>query len=79
MLKSDGLGLFMKDLYPNFNGVDTSLSAVPDPDDQDTMGEDVKTAEKSNPTDASGSKIGIAIVIIVGVAFVMGFMNKSFD
>ena len=79
MLNSDGLGLFMKDLYPNFVGSDTSLSAVPDPSDQDSMGEDIKTAEKSNPTVASGKKIGIAIVIILGVAFVMGFMNKSLD
>lgn len=75
----DGLGLFFKDLYPNYSGVDTSLSAVPDPNDQDSMGEDIKSAEQSNPTVASGSKIGVAIVIIVGVAFVMGFLNKSFD
>ena len=69
---ADGLGLYMKDLYPNFTGTDTSNNATPDVSDQDALNEDVGVAEKSSVTESSRRNILLALGIFVGLVVLFG-------
>lgn len=65
----DGLGLYMKDLYPNFSGIETSTKVMPDVNDQDALNEDVESSEKVRTEEASKKKIflfiGLFIIFVV--------------
>ena len=69
---SDGLGLYFKDLYPNFSGVDTSNLATPSTDDQDALGEDVEIAEKVTTTESSKKNILLALAVLVALVVFFG-------
>ena len=62
----------MSDLYPNFSGVETSVMANPEPDDQDAMGEDITIAEESTQMTASKRNIFIALFIFVALIIFLG-------
>lgn len=68
----DGLGLYMKDLYPNFAGTDTSNNATPDVSDQDALNEEVATAEKASVTESSRRNVLLALGILVGLVVIFG-------
>lgn len=71
---SDGLGLFMKDLYPNYGGLETSNLATPDSNDQDALGEDREIQEKVSLTESSKKNILLAfgVLILLVVFFGVG-------
>lgn len=69
---SDGLGLYMKDLYPNYNGLETSNKVIPESNDQDAMGEDVEVAEKSSVTESSKKNILIALGLLIALIVFFG-------
>lgn len=69
---SDGLGLYMKDLYPNFSGIETSDLATPQVNDQDALGEDVATAEKATLTESSKKNILLALAVLCGLVVFFG-------
>lgn len=69
---SDGLGLYLKDLYPNYMGVDTSNLASPSVDDHDALGEDVATAEKVSLTESSKKNILLALGVLVALIIFFG-------
>lgn len=68
----DGLGLYMKDLYPSFSGLDTSTSAVPSTDDKDALGEDIKEAEKVDTRESGKSNVLLALAVLVGLVVFFG-------
>ncbi len=69
---SDGLGLYFKDLYPNYGGTDTGINATPDVNDQDSLNEDTQIAEKASVNEASKKNIFMAILIIVCAVIFFG-------
>lgn len=62
----------MSDLYPNFGGVDTSVLANPEPEDQEVLNEDVTIAEESSQTTASKRNIFIALFIFIALIIFLG-------
>lgn len=69
---SDGLGLYMKDLYPNYVGTDTGINATPDVNDQDSLNENVADAEKASVNEASRKNIFIALAILLCAIVLFG-------
>lgn len=65
------LDLYLRDLYPSKGTVETSTQAVPDPSDQDALGEDETTAEKAS-TEYAGKK-GIILALIVLFCLIVFF------
>ena len=72
MSRSDGLGLYFKDLYPNFAGTDTGINANPDVNEQDALLEDVAVAEKASVNESSKRNILLALLIIVLIVVFFG-------
>ncbi|MCC0649842.1 hypothetical protein [Clostridioides sp. ZZV15-6598] len=73
----DGLGLYMKDLYPNMGIQDTSNSVTPDADDQDALGEmDKELAEKGDLNTASKFNIYLAIILIALAVIFLGAIGR---
>ena len=62
----------MSDLYPNFSGVNTSVLANPEPDDQDAMGEDITVAEESTSLTASKRNVFIALFVLIALIVFLG-------
>lgn len=62
----------LADLYPNFTGVETSVLANPEPDDQDALNEDITVAEESTQLTASKRNIFIALFIFVALIIFLG-------
>ena len=69
---TDGLGLYMKDLYPNYAGTDTGVNANPDVDDQDALNENVSSAEKASVTESSKKNIFLALFVLVCLVVLFG-------
>lgn len=66
------LAFSMKDLYPNYSGIDTSTLATPDVSDQDALNENVKVAEESTTTEARKKNIFIALGVMVALIIFFG-------
>lgn len=62
----------MSDLYPSFGGVETSVLANPEPEDQEVLNEDVTIAEESSQTTASKRNIFIALFIFIALIIFLG-------
>lgn len=71
-MAKDGLGLYLKDLYPNFTGTDTGINATPNVDDQDAMNEDVTISEKASVTESSSRNIWIGVAILIALVVFFG-------
>lgn len=72
----DGLGLYLKDVYPNMGKVETSTNVTPDVSDQDALNEDVAIAENASVTESGSKKILIALGILVLVVVFLGMGAK---
>lgn len=59
------MSLFFRDLYPNMGARETSTEAIPEPDDQDSLGEDAAAAESTSIKSASKFNLIIAVVLII--------------
>lgn len=67
----DGLGLYLKDLYPDRPGIDSGSNATPDVNDQDSLNEDTKIAEQASH-EMSRKNFFIALVIVICAIILFG-------
>lgn len=67
--------LFFKDLYPNMGVQETSTEAIPEPDDQDSLGEDATKAEHTSIKSASKFNILIAVILVICLIVFFGVAN----
>ena len=72
---SDGLGLYLSDLYPNMTA-GTSERSTPDVDDQDAMHEDTEIAENASSIESSSKNIFIALAVIALMVVFLGMGGK---
>ena len=68
----DGLGLYLKDLYPNMTGSETSTNVQPDPEDKDSMNEESAEAEKVDTHYSSKRNVFLGILIFVCMVVFFG-------
>lgn len=66
------LGFSMKDLYPNYLGVDTSTIVTPEPNDQDALNEDTKVVREAVNKQARSKNIFLALAVLVGLIIFFG-------
>lgn len=64
--------LFKKDLYPNLGYRETSTEAIPEPDDQDSLGEDATKAGNMSTKSASKFNIILGVVIVICLIVFLG-------
>lgn len=69
---ADGLGLYLKDLYPNYSGIDTTDETIPDVSDKDALGEEMQTAEKATVKESSRKNIFLALGILICLVVFLG-------
>lgn len=64
----------LRDLYPNLigNNEETGQKANPEANDQEALNENITLAEKVDNNNASGKKIFLGIVIIIGLVVLFG-------
>lgn len=68
----DGLGLYLKDLYPNFAGLDTTAETIPEAEDKDALHEDMEQAEKVSVKESSKKNILLALAVMAGLVIFFG-------
>lgn len=64
--------LYLRDIYPANGAQETSTEVIPDPDEQDALGEDRAVAEATKDTWAGSNKILIAAIVIVCIIIFFG-------
>lgn len=64
--------LYLKDLYPGIGAQETSTEVIPEPDEQDALGEDKTTAEATKEGWAGTKKIVLAVIIILCLVVFLG-------
>lgn len=69
---SDGLGLYMRDVYPNLRTNDTTSTTVADSDDKDALHEGKETSEKSSMDEPTSKSILLALLVLVGCVVFLG-------
>lgn len=62
----------LRDLYPNFAGLDTSTAVAPEPDDQSALCEDYATAETANGKTARTRNIFLVFAVMVALIIFFG-------
>lgn len=64
----------LRDLYPNLvaNNEETGQKANPEANDQEALNENIALAEKVDNNNASGKKILLGLVIIIGLVVLFG-------
>lgn len=69
---------YMKDLYPNMGFVDTTLTTVADPDDQQAMVDNEDLAVQHQVKEDTGitSKIWLAVLALVAAMVFLGVMKS---
>ena len=65
------LGFSYKDLYPSYDGDETSTEAIPDENDMDALNENADDAEEATKG-ASPKNLVIAAVVLIAVVVWLG-------
>ena len=60
------------DLYPNWGGIETSLQANPEADDQEALNEDTEVAEEAKTKQAKSKNIFLALFVLVALIIFFG-------
>ena len=72
MVVSDGSVLYgYKDIYPTYNGGETSTEAVPDADDMAALNENEEDA-KNNSKQARGKNMIFACIVLIALVVWFG-------
>lgn len=61
-----------RDLYPTMGITETSTEVIPEADDMDALNENVKDAEKASKNFARGSKMILAVGVLLGLIVFLG-------
>ena len=62
----------IRDIYPAFVGSETSTKAIPTPEEQGALHEDVKTARETKPNYTSGRNIVIGVGVLICLVVFLG-------
>lgn len=61
-----------RDLYPTMGVTETSTEVVPGADDMEALAENATEAEKASKTHSRGSKMLLAVAVLLAVVFFLG-------
>lgn len=62
----------MKDLYPLYNGYETSASSTPEADDQKALNQNADDAEKVSETQAGSKSILLTFIVVIALIILLG-------
>ena len=66
------LNFGFRDLYPTMGVAETSTEVIPDADDMEALNENAGEAEKASKTFARGSKMLIAVGVLLAIIVFLG-------